>query len=51
VSDPGSITQLEEAAHQRFLSASYPGTYNKEHQHDAATAVTPRVRRLAGMEA
>jgi hypothetical protein len=36
VSDPQSINKLEEAAHGRFLSASYPGVHNK----DGATKAT-----------
>jgi len=53
VSDPASIIKLEEAANGRFLSASYPGTYDKNRVYgDRPTenVGSPRVRALRQME-
>jgi hypothetical protein len=49
VSDPGSISALEEAAHGRFLSASYAGVYQKSGSQPAAVK-TKSPRAMLGLE-
>ncbi len=52
VSDPGSIAKLEEAAHGRFLSASYPGTYNNKRANPSVLAddfAKPRARAMVNL--
>jgi hypothetical protein len=49
VSDPGSISALEEAAHGRFLSASYAGIYQKPSSQPAAVK-TKSPRAMLGLE-
>jgi hypothetical protein len=42
-SDPGGIARLRDLAHEKFLSASYPGPYRKP----GGATVTPRGRALS----
>ena len=49
ISDPGAINALEEAAHGRFLSASYPGTYDHKRPGAVVLAESPAKPRIRAM--